>query len=370
MDNFKMNKISSLGELNSIQRAGVKRRRHIALIIAPLSIGLTIILLYRLDIIIPGLYIYNIDHIPSPDPGGILLAIGSLILSGVGVLMFYLETGFRRSSVGEKTSLKIHSDAINILEENIANVLKRQEIAEKELREEILENTNTIKKLRDHGVIALAPDERAGFLATLNEQLQLTANRNVVEDLKKQWTIELDSKSQIATISEHLEDVKKRLTNELDKVNRRGNLNLSIGVITTLAGILILSATVFEPYKGDPQYLAILLHFLPKLSLVLFIEIFAYFFLRLYKASLTETRYFQNELTNIESKFSALIVALHRPEELGASAAIIALSGTERNFLLKQGESTVDIESLKMENENQKNLLTELRSFFRRNEDK
>lgn len=45
------------------------------------------------------------------------------------------------------------------------------------------------------------------------------------------------------------------------------------------------------------------------------IELFAYFFLSLYRTSLQKIKYFQNELTNIEAKQIALRAALSYGEQ-------------------------------------------------------
>jgi len=39
------------------------------------------------------------------------------------------------------------------------------------------------------------------------------------------------------------------------------------------------------------------------------IELFAYFFLKLYKSDLSEIKYFQNELTNVEMRYAAVRLA-------------------------------------------------------------
>ena len=43
--------------------------------------------------------------------------------------------------------------------------------------------------------------------------------------------------------------------------------------------------------------------------MAIFIEVFSFFFLKLYKSGLADILYYQNELTNLESKFLALELA-------------------------------------------------------------
>lgn len=87
-----------------------------------------------------------------------------------------------------------------------------------------------------------------------------------------------------------------------------------------------------------------------------FIEVFAYFFLRLYKSSLSEIKYFQNEMTNTEAKLAALKCSLAPVESEAMSHEIKALSETERNAVLEKGQTTAEIEKAKIELQNIANM--------------
>jgi hypothetical protein len=369
-----MSQDDPLIEFNALQRAERLHRLRIAMTAAPLLIG-TILLLF---------YVFQLDSVFFPrhgfadfsrekdtrEPLFAVLALLMLATSGLGALMLYLQTGFKRAGRTEATESAIYTQALQNMEAYLRDFRESQDQKIAALNQAIEDERSAIRSMKEQEGISLTHDERQEFLTLLRNQLQVSAYAEVVEGLKKQWALDLDRTSQVKLVSDQLMEAKKRITAELEAVNRRGNLNLSIGIVTTLSGLLVLGATVFDRYTGVADYQTILLHYLPRLSLVIFIEIFAYFFLKLYKASLTETKYFQNELTNIESKFTALLVALHRPQELGAAAAVAGLVGTERNFLLKQGESTVDLEALKLENDRQKGLIAELRAFFRKEDEK
>lgn len=298
-----------------------------------------------------------------------LLGVFMLAVSGLGALMLYLQTGFRRSSSANEPASTVYARAFQSMETYLNEVRSDLERRAIELSTRVDEAHQLMQSVREETVVSLTPAERQDFLALLRNQLHSQSGAETVESLKSAWKHDLDRNSQVEQVSRQLAEAKRRLTSELDAVNRRGNLNLSIGIVTTISGLAILGFTVFDRYAGpsDPQTVA--LHYLPRLSLVLFIEVFAYFFLKLYKASLVETKYFQNELTNIESRFTALVVALHRPQEFGAAAAIEALARTERNFLLKRGESTVELEGMKLESDRQKGFISELRSILHRDKD-
>ena len=62
-------------------------------------------------------------------------------------------------------------------------------------------------------------------------------------------------------------------------------------------------------------------------------------------------------MTNIESKFIALQTALILKDADATNVAIQGLAHTERNFVLKKGESTVDLERGKIDNQHLKDTL-------------
>jgi superfamily I DNA and/or RNA helicase len=367
-----MNSAEPLHELKVIQKAERRHRVRMASIAIPLLCGTILMLFYvfRLDTEFFASTRRIYDEPLKREPWFAVTALAMFGASGLGALMLYLQTGFRRTKEengGVESS--IFSDALNNLEGHVNTLRGEQDAHIESLRKLIQQTDKGVQNLREKQSISLDPKERSEFLSLLKEKLENEANSEVVNGLKRQWTLDLDRESQIKIVSGHLDSIKRRLDEELVAVNRRGNLNLSIGAITTVSGLLVLGLTVFEKYTGPSDYQSIILHYLPRISFVLLIEVFAYFFLGLYKASLSETRYFQNELTNVESRYTALTVALHRPQELGASATIAALASTERNFLLKAGETTVDIEALKIESDRQKGIISELRGLLKRNDD-
>ena len=67
----------------------------------------------------------------------------------------------------------------------------------------------------------------------------------------------------------------------------------------------------------------VLSYYIPRISTIAFIEVFAFFFLRLYKATIAEEKFYQNELTSRTARQTALEAAL-RFKEIGPTATVIA----------------------------------------------
>ena len=149
----------------------------------------------------------------------------------------------------------------------------------------------------------------------------------------------------------------ERLNLEIRALGRRGNVNLVIGMVTTFAGVCLLALVVFgepPPYSGSGTQPAnsnfiYLLHFFARISIALFVEVFAYFFLRLYRTSLEDIKYYQNEMTNIESRALAVTLLGSSADPVLPKVVLECLARTERNFILKKGESTLGLERDRMD---------------------
>jgi hypothetical protein len=161
-------------------------------------------------------------------------------------------------------------------------------------------------------------------------------------------------------------DSKNRLLSEIQSLSKRGNVNLALGVATTLAAIVLLGTFAFDVthlslqagvvmqdgtvvQNGESKILQLALMFLPKMSLAIFMQVFAFFFLRLYKSSLSDIKYFQNELTNNESKYLGVQVSLIDGLAPALEVVVKDLMGTERNHVLADGQTTIELEKHKME---------------------
>lgn len=267
------------------------------------------------------------------------------VLVGIVVLMQYLNRG--ESGPRSKDLL--------LIREEINHGLK-------ELNEKLA-------AVRNLGGIP-SDEERAQLVSELHTRLKSESSEALLLELRTNF-----DKNQVRI--ERLRDVEQqhsqtigRLREELFALGRRGNLNLSIGIITTISGLFLLGSFVIGnsliPSRGGSTTLeTFLIEFIPRLSLVLLIEIFAYFFLSLYKSNLREIKYFQNEVTSIEGKFMALRLAAQSDSPDHLTSAIDSLAKTERNFILSKDQTTVDLERAKIEQAQSSDLTAKLTDLLR-----
>ena len=193
----------------------------------------------------------------------------------------------------------------------------------------------------------LESKDQAEIVAELKAGFTNSASDEIVADLKKKIR---DSEYRL-DVGERAAATLKRIYQEIDSLARRGTLNLVIGVTMAVCGIALLGYIALIPSATATNLQDLAIKFLPRLSVVVVIEVFSYFFLRLYKSSLDEIKYFQNEATNLELRFAALESAIHvGSEELQMHVARSFLE-TDRNPLLSNGVTTRELASQKILND-------------------
>ncbi len=216
--------------------------------------------------------------------------------------------------------------------------LDRKEVLQ--LRSMVAEYRNSLKELTSQGKEAL--------VAQLHEEVKRSASTKILEEIRTS----LLGRDREAVWEEHISETSDRIEKEIIDQGRRGTLNLILGVVTTLVGVVLLSWIVLgevHPVDSESKIEGFLISFLPRLSLVTIIEVFAYFFLRLYKTSLSEIKYFQNEATNLEARFAALRLAIESNDDKLRLAVVTHLLLMERNPVLGKDATTLELEKERLD---------------------
>lgn len=204
----------------------------------------------------------------------------------------------------------------------------------------------------------------------------LKMNENLSSDELKQAESELNLKEKkLNEIQEQFKNVSEtiqlkrstilRLKDYLIDINRKANLNLVYGLLFCISGIIFIFYSLMS-YVANPQSETIdtFMYFVPRISLTILIEIFSYFFLNLYKKSLDDIKYFQNEVTNLENKYLAILYAMESNDEQIKATVIEKLMNTERNFILKKGETTIELEKNRIEAQSSSNTISALKDII------
>ncbi len=216
----------------------------------------------------------------------------------------------------------------------------------------------------------LTPEEKESLFDRLSEDIK----SNISGDELSETSAEISNSRKHDDALSFSNEFRGRLLEETDRLSRRANTNLFIGSITSVAGIAFL-AYIFlngQSYniKLSEQGMSLeiaeyALYYIPRVTLVIFIEIFSYFFLKLYKGTLEDIKYYHNELTNIDSHLSALRLALLLGDTDSIKKVAVKLLGVERNFILKKGDTTVQLEVAKTESRKSSEALKMFEGLFK-----
>lgn len=156
----------------------------------------------------------------------------------------------------------------------------------------------------------------------------------------------------------------ERLTLEIKSLGKRANLNLIIGSAIAVIGWGVLVWFIFELRIKEYFGWQLLNAFVPRLTMVIMIETFSFFFLKLYRESIDRIKYYQNEITNVELKKIAVQTLCLEGQSTKQSTLIIEkLISTERNALLKNGDSTIELEKLKIDSYSTMNIVKSLQDL-------
>jgi hypothetical protein len=192
-----------------------------------------------------------------------------------------------------------------------------------------------------------------------------------VSDLAKKL---LETKAKLDTLEAHVDNVRalashmlERLEEEVSNLGRRANINLLIGIGVSFIGVAVLVWFVFSVRREDiveESHHVLAFYIASRLSLVVFIQVFAYFFLRLYRYGIFEIKYFQNEITNAEFRLIALETAFRSGDADAMKKASAEMLKIERNFILKKGETTLALKRDEIEQEHDKSVISILERFL------
>jgi len=272
-----------------------------------------------------------------------------LVLVGFSIMVFlmkYLQTG---SFLGTKADANNDSQ-YSISKYEIEKRLKDQQSLIKNLQVELNDSKSKISNIKSI-YEEFTVEQKDEFISDIKKKIKNTATDEFIEEIRREIITSTEKDAIIDTIDEKCSESITRLNRETSALGRRGNLNLVLGILTTITGLFILYIYVSKINIDPKEPMLIAANFLPRLTLVIFIELFAYFFLKLYKSNLNEIKYFQNELTNIELKFVSLRTAVIKNDEKMIGEVITSLSTTERNFILEKGQTTVGLERHKTDSQ-------------------
>jgi hypothetical protein len=152
----------------------------------------------------------------------------------------------------------------------------------------------------------------------------------------------------------------ERLAGEIEEVRKAGTTNLLFGSLIAVGGMTTLAIAVINFSSIKLTTLEYVIYFVPRVALTFVMQLFAYFFLSLYRKAHAEIKFLQNEITNLDMKYIALRSVIDSPDSAAYNAVINNIVSIERNSILRKGETTAELEVAKIEKDQASGLVKEL----------
>lgn len=208
------------------------------------------------------------------------------------------------------------------------------------------ESTNTLTALKNASSLhSVSEEELSKHREILSQQLKETTAESVLAEIRAR-TEEI---TYIGNISSIYSTTANRIESEIEALSRRGNVNLVAGLVVGVIGAGYLAYTAASVIKDISSWQSFAITFIPRIGLVALVEVFAYFFLRLYRSCLIDIRYYHNELIAIDSRQVAMMVAVKNGDHKVLSHVIRQHLTIDKNCPIDQSKTTIEIEREKMD---------------------
>lgn len=211
--------------------------------------------------------------------------------------------------------------------------------------------SDRLDELETQTTSGIAKSDYATLTEDVTKRVSASVDRSLLKTIEDKYGSRIAEGQHLKAVDDGLSRLIEELARERSIVSTRSAINLSIGMVIAGFGVWILYQMLTAITYTSTDWQVPVLQFVSRLSVVIVIEIFAYFFLNLYRGGLQEIKYFRNEITNIMSRQIALRVAIPKLDPKTIARIVLNLAETERNFVLKKGESTLGLEQNRLERE-------------------
>ncbi len=291
-----------------------------------------------------------------------------LIIIGIALTLFNFFIKYLESDKSIDRNSERLREELNELRYTFRNQ-SRSAYQDKELIEELKNLKDKINDSQTKG-LELNEDDKTKLFELFETKLEKNLSQEFLKTIQQMFGADILASERYSDLQRDLIEFKERLRFEIRRLSLRANTNLAIGSVTTLVAVIVLYITVVSNHINFSDTVSMISYFIPRISLVIFIEVFAFFFLKLYKSNLDNVRYYHNEMTNIETRIISLKTSIINADKSTINELIKELSKTERNFVLKKGETTIELERLKSEKNENKSLIEFARSIITKHTDK
>ncbi|EEX41147.1 hypothetical protein [Vibrio furnissii] len=211
-------------------------------------------------------------------------------------------------------------------------------------KNEIIKLLGTLYAAIERGKLesALSEQERDQVISTISKTVETQLNASLLEMIESKYG-SVVYRDKLADKAERLlNSTISRLESYNEDLKKKASVNLIYGIASTIGAIMLLVFVLMNTQAPETKsQIDTVFYYTSRFFLVLLVQGVSIFFLNLYKSTLSNILYINNEITNHESKRDALVMSINGNNEDNLASVLVGLSSTERNFILKKGESSI-----------------------------
>lgn len=340
-------------------RQEVESQRHamrMLIFIFGLSLMMTGIFFSAQSEIVADLFVYGEFNIADRSDRAVLSNVkifgGIFILVSTVFFAYLYMVGFSPKRRREENS--VVPDGSNSFEKDSVAIVALLKSINSSLEQGKLESV-------------LSESERSEIISNISSTVESHLNESLLSKIEEKYGSAIHSEKLSGHAEKALTGTISRLKKYAEDLSSKASVNLAYGIGATIGAIGILILVLFNASAPDnANNIDTVFYYTSRLFLVLLVQGVSIFFLNLYKTTLNNVLYINNEITNYEAKRDSLAVTLKLGDKETTSAMLVSLSATERNFTLKKGETSIyDKGHQPLENQTSVAMMAELVSKLR-----
>lgn len=208
----------------------------------------------------------------------------------------------------------------------------------------IVDTLKTLNHTIEKGALesVLSERERNDIIEKLSGIVKQQLNETLLASIEQKYGLQVRNEKISHAALEKSEIIVDRLKNTGVQLQSKANIYLFYGMFAAVFGLGIFSLLIYT--VSIPENISSVgeaFYYTSRITLVLLIEAFAFFFFNLYRATLGDIKFMTNEITNAETKIIALASALKLGDNELMKEVVAEFGKAERNFVLKKGETSI-----------------------------
>lgn len=188
----------------------------------------------------------------------------------------------------------------------------------------------------------LSESERNQILDNISHTVKVELNGTLLKNIEDTYGQQIHNDKLANYFEQAMSPTIARLRTYAVDLQSKASVNLAYGIGATITAIFILIFVLFSATAPETSnQIELVFFYTSRLFLVFLVQGISIFFLNLYKSTLRSILYINNEITNHESKRDSISVALRHGDREALKSMLTTLSNTERNFIVRKGETSI-----------------------------